>query len=94
VEAEVDSSSRGQKDFICEGEKSKAAWRHTAGPRNLWSCGQVGNWVFIAFSYFPRAEMSLRCKQSVSWEGELSPWPIITFCDLLHPALQKNLKVL
>jgi hypothetical protein len=45
----------------------------TSGP-----IGQVGNWVFIAFFYCPRVEMSLRYKQ-VSWEGEVSPWPIITF---------------
>jgi hypothetical protein len=31
----------------------------TGGP-----VGQVGNWVFIAFFYCLRAEMSLRCKQT------------------------------
>jgi hypothetical protein len=49
---------------------------------------QIGNWVFIAFFYCPRAEMSLGCKQTfVSWEEEVSPWPIITFWHFLKSAL-------
>jgi hypothetical protein len=39
MKAEADSSSRGQKDFICREEKRKAAWGHAAGPRNWWSLG-------------------------------------------------------
>jgi hypothetical protein len=46
--------------------------------------GQVGNWVFIAFLYYLRAEMSLM-QTEISWEG-VSPWPIITFWDLLKYA--------
>jgi hypothetical protein len=34
LKTKVDSSSRGQKDFICREEKRKAAWRHAAGTRN------------------------------------------------------------
>jgi hypothetical protein len=34
MKAQTDSSSRGQKDFICREEKRKAAWRHAAGTRN------------------------------------------------------------
>jgi hypothetical protein len=65
----MDSSSRGWKDFICREEKRKASWRHAVGPgkqQNLETSGpvgQVGNWVFIAFFYCPRVEMSLMCKQ-------------------------------
>jgi hypothetical protein len=40
---------------------------------------------FIASLYCPRAEMSLRC---ISWVGEVSPWPIISFWDLLQSVLQ------
>jgi hypothetical protein len=45
LKAEVDSSSRGQKDFICREEKRKVSWVHTIGPGNCWSVGQVGNWI-------------------------------------------------
>jgi hypothetical protein len=34
LKAEVDSSSRGQKDFILE-KRREAAWGQTGGPRNL-----------------------------------------------------------
>jgi hypothetical protein len=49
--------------------------------------GQVGNCVFIAFLYCLRVEVSLRGKTEVSWEEEVSPWPIITFWDLLQSTL-------
>jgi hypothetical protein len=32
MKAQADSSSRGQKDFICREEKRKAAWGHAVGP--------------------------------------------------------------
>jgi hypothetical protein len=34
MKAQGDSSSRGQKDFICRKEKRKAAWGHAGGPGN------------------------------------------------------------
>jgi hypothetical protein len=39
LKAEVDSSSRGQKDFIYRKEKRKAAWGHAVGPGSQWSHG-------------------------------------------------------
>jgi hypothetical protein len=34
VKAQVDSSSRVQKDFICREERKKAEWGHARGPGN------------------------------------------------------------
>jgi hypothetical protein len=74
LKAEADFSSRGQNDFICREEKRKAAWggmqqeRETCGPMD-----QDGNLVFIAFFY------CLSVQTDVSWEGEVSPWLIISF---------------
>jgi hypothetical protein len=39
LKAEVESSSRDQKDFICREEKRKAAWGHAAGGRKQWYHG-------------------------------------------------------
>jgi hypothetical protein len=39
MKAEANSSSRGQKDFICREEIKKAAWGHAARPGNWWSRG-------------------------------------------------------
>jgi hypothetical protein len=88
LKAEANSSSRGQKDFICRDEMRKAAWGHAVKPRNQWSHGsdwKLGFIVFIylfIFWYYLRVEVSLSCK--LSWEGEMSPWPIITFWELLQ----------
>jgi hypothetical protein len=43
LKAEVDSSNRGEKDFICREEKRKAAWGHAAGLEtgSPMSCGFV-----------------------------------------------------
>jgi hypothetical protein len=43
--AEVDSSSRGEKDSICREEKTKAAWGHAAGP------GNVVSWVRLKIGF-------------------------------------------
>jgi hypothetical protein len=67
MKAQAGSSSRGWKDFICREEKKRKKLHggvqgdpETSGPM-----GQVGNWVFIALVlYCPRAEMSLRRKQT------------------------------
>jgi hypothetical protein len=34
MKAQVDSSSRVQKDFICREEQRKAAWGHAGEPGN------------------------------------------------------------
>jgi hypothetical protein len=49
MKVEADSSSRGQKNFICREEKRKTAWVHAVGLETGGPIGQVGNWVFIAF---------------------------------------------
>jgi hypothetical protein len=46
MKSQGDSNSRDQKYFIYREEKKKAAWGHSAGLRNQWSHGQVGNWVY------------------------------------------------
>jgi hypothetical protein len=46
MKAQVDSSSRGWKEFICREEKRKTAWWGVQG--NLETCGPVdqgGDWV-------------------------------------------------
>jgi hypothetical protein len=49
MKAQVDSSSRGRKDFICSKEKRKTAWRRMQGALETGGpVGQVGDWVFIA----------------------------------------------
>jgi hypothetical protein len=45
LKTEADSSSRGQKDFICREEKRKATWGYLGGPGNRWSHGS--GWKLI-----------------------------------------------
>jgi hypothetical protein len=52
LKAEADSSSRGQKDFICREEKRKAAWGHAAGPGNQWSHGSGWKLSFYSLFFF------------------------------------------
>jgi hypothetical protein len=59
MRAQVDSSSRGRKDFTCREEKRKAAWGMQGDPETSGPVSPVGDWVFITFLYCPRAEMSL-----------------------------------
>jgi hypothetical protein len=77
MKAQADSSSRGQKNFICREEKRKAACGHVGGPGSQWSCGSGWKLGFYSLFYCPRAEMSLRCKQKFPWKkcllGQLSP---------------------
>jgi hypothetical protein len=54
----------------------------TSGPM-----GQAGNWVFIDFS-LPKGRDISHVQTEVSWEGEVPPWPIITFWDLLQSVLE------
>jgi hypothetical protein len=50
TKAQVDSSSRGWKDFICREEKRKAAWGYSEGPRNQWFHGS--GWKLGFYSFF------------------------------------------
>jgi hypothetical protein len=46
MKAQVDSSSRGWKDFICREEKRKTAyWRMQGDPETGDPMGQVRDWV-------------------------------------------------
>jgi hypothetical protein len=45
MKAQVDSSSRGQKDFICREEKRKTAYWRIQGDPETGPVGQVGDWV-------------------------------------------------
>jgi hypothetical protein len=49
MKEQVDSNSRGQKDFIYREEKRKSSWVHEAGPGNPWSGGSGWKLGFIAF---------------------------------------------
>jgi hypothetical protein len=50
MKAQVDSSSRGQKDFICREEKRKTAWWGMQGdPETIGPVGQGGDWVLQSF---------------------------------------------
>jgi hypothetical protein len=50
MKAQADSSSRGQKDFICREEKRRIAyWRMQGDPETGDPVGQGGEWGFIAY---------------------------------------------
>jgi hypothetical protein len=49
MKVQVDSSSRGQKDFIFRGKKRKTAqWGMQGDPETGGPMGQGGDWVFTA----------------------------------------------
>jgi hypothetical protein len=53
-------------------------------PETGGSLGQVGNWVFVAFFFLlPEGGDVSQVQSDISWKEEVSPWPIITFWDLL-----------
>jgi hypothetical protein len=80
MKEQVDSSSRGQKDFICREEKRRERLHGSmqGDPETGDLLGQAGNWVFISFFYCLRAEMSVRGKQKFPEKkfplGQLSPF--------------------
>jgi hypothetical protein len=58
MKAQVDSNSRGQKDFICKEEKRREEKKrerkdcileNAGGPETGYPVGQIGEWGFIAF---------------------------------------------
>jgi hypothetical protein len=65
----VDSSSKGQRSFICRKEKGKAIWGHAVGPGNQWSTESGWKLVFIAFLLLEGGDFGVD-----TCEGEMSPW--------------------
>jgi hypothetical protein len=50
MKAQIDSNSRGQKDFICREEKRKIAyWGMQGDPKTCDPLGQGEGWGFTAF---------------------------------------------
>jgi hypothetical protein len=67
MKAQTDSSSRGQKDFICR----EFSWRKQKRKTAYWGnqkpvipVGWGGEWGFIAFLHCLMVEMPFRCKQA------------------------------
>jgi hypothetical protein len=85
MKAQVDSNSRGRKDFICREEKRKSAyWRMQGHLETSDPVDWGGEWGFIAFLYCLMAEMPFRCKWAFPREkcllDHLSPFG--TSCSL------------
>jgi hypothetical protein len=53
-------------------------------PETCGPMGQAGNWGFIAFFLLPEGRDVSQVQTEVCWEGKMSPWPIITFLDILQ----------
>jgi hypothetical protein len=88
MKAQVDSSSRIQKDFICREERRKAVWEGMQGDLETGgSMGWVGELGFIAFLSIAWGHQCLLGAEDVSWKGEVS-WPLITFWNLLQSVLR------
>jgi hypothetical protein len=74
MKAQVDSNSRGQKDFICREEKRKTAyWRMQGDPETGDPLGQCWGLGFIAFFALPGGRDVSQVQTEVSWEGEVFP---------------------
>jgi hypothetical protein len=89
IESKGGLQQQRSEDFICREEKMKAAWGHAAGHGNLWS--HWSGWKLDFYSCFlvlPESGDVFQVQTGIFWEGEVSPWPIITFWDLMHSALQ------
>jgi hypothetical protein len=93
MKAQAGYSSRGWKDCICREEKRKAAWGMQrdleTGNRKLvvlWVRLEIG--FYSLFCVLPEGGDISQVWTDISWEGEVSPWPIITFWDLLQSVLQ------
>jgi hypothetical protein len=89
MKAQADISSRGQKYFICRVERRKTAWEHAEGPRNWWYHRSGWKLGFYRLFVLPNGRDVSQVQAEVSWEGEVSPQPNITFGDLLQSILQK-----
>jgi hypothetical protein len=74
MKAQVDSNSRGWKDFICREEKRKTAyWRMQGDPETDDPLGYGWGLGFIAFFALPGGRDVPQVQTEVSWEGEVSP---------------------
>jgi hypothetical protein len=90
MKAQVDSNSRGRKDFICREEKRKekrktSYWRMKGDLDTGDPVGQGEEWGFIAYLHCLMAEMPFRCKGAFPKEEKclldhLSPFG--SFCSL------------
>jgi hypothetical protein len=56
-------------------------------PETSGTLGQVGDWVLYPFLCIAQGWRCLSGAERCFWEGEVSPWPIITFWDLLQSVL-------
>jgi hypothetical protein len=55
----------------------------------LWVRLEIGFIVFV----LPKGEDVSQVQTDVSWEGEVSPWPIVTFWDLLRSSFKSFLSM-
>jgi hypothetical protein len=75
MKAQMDSNSRGHKDFICREfsfrkEKRKTTfWGMQGDPETGDPVGQGGEWGFIAFFVLPGGRDVSQVQTEVSWEG-------------------------
>jgi hypothetical protein len=60
---------------------------HAAGPRNRWSCGSGWKLSFYSLFLLPKGGDVSLVPTDIFWEGEVSPWLVITFWDLLQSTL-------
>jgi hypothetical protein len=75
MKAEVDSNSRGWKNFICREEKRKTAyWRMQGDPETGDPVGQGGAWGFIAFLHCLMAEIKWAFLREKCLLDHLSPF--------------------
>jgi hypothetical protein len=84
VKEQATPAAEVRKILYVEKRKAHAACsgtRKPGGPLN-----QVGNWVLQPFCMPEERDVS-DVQADISWEGEVSPWPIITFWDLLQSVL-------
>jgi hypothetical protein len=67
MKAQVDSNSRGWKDFICREEKRKTAyWRMQRDLETGDPMGQGGEWGFIDFFALPDGRDDFQMQTGVS----------------------------
>jgi hypothetical protein len=61
---------------------------YAVGPGNQWFHGSDWKLSFYSPFLLPEGRDVLLVQTDISWEGEVSPWLIITFWDLLQYTLQ------
>jgi hypothetical protein len=75
MKAQVDSSSRGQKGFICREEKRKTTWWRMQGdPESGGPVVRVGIGFYCLFiCVLPEGRDAFQMQIGISWEGQVSP---------------------